>query len=451
MKKKNLALLFLVSILTLGLFTGLLAYAFDLQAKKDAKENATQENLIKEETTVTGIPTDTEGTAEVTPTQGASTEDDAAAGEDETSPEPDATSTADAAADNDFTDNDQGTVSVTPLPDAAANIPYSELPNSGGSDGDTIVLGFAGDVNLDEAYYPVAKYDAEGKDITGCFSQDILEEMNNADIMMINNEFAYSTRGTKEEDKSYTFRANPDRVEILTKMGVDIVSLANNHALDYGPDALEDTFDTLEGAGIEYIGAGNNLDRAKAPVYYKIGDKTIAYVAASRVVFDMSWYAAEDKLGMIGTYDPTLILGSIREAAANSDFVVIFVHWGVERNSYPEDYQRNMAKQYIDAGADAVIGCHPHVMQGMEFYKGKPIVYSLGNYWFNKSTKESGMIKLYLNSDASVKVQLLPAMNQDTFTYLLTDTAEKKNYYDFIQSLSYNVNIDEDGYLTLAE
>jgi len=265
---------------------------------------------------------------------------------------------------------------------------------------------------------------------------------------MLNNEFAYSTRGTEETDKSYTFRAAPGRVGILNEMGVDIVSLANNHALDFGPDALLDTFSTLDNANIAYVGAGENMDRAKAPVYFTVGDKTIAFVAASRVVFAMDWYATDSSPGMIGTYDPTLFLESIREAKENSDFVVVFVHWGVERNNYPENYQKIFAQNYIDAGADAVIGCHPHVMQGLEFYKGKPIAYSLGNFWFNQSRKESGMLKLYLDPDDTLRVQILPVMNQDTKTILLTKESERKTYFDFMEKLSFDVKIDEDGFVT---
>ncbi len=311
-----------------------------------------------------------------------------------------------------------------------------------------IVLGFVGDVNLDEDSNPVKKYDAEGKGIFGVLSKDLVEEMNNADIMMLNNEFAYSTRGIEEEDKSYTFRADPGRVDILKEMGADIVSLANNHALDFGPEALIDTFSTLDTAGIEYVGAGENMARAKSPIYKKIGDKTIAYVAASRVVFAMDWYATDTSPGMVGTYDPAVILEAIKEARENSDYVVIYVHWGVEQKNYPEQYQRTLAKKYIDAGADAVIGCHPHVMQGIEFYQGKPIAYSLGNFWFNKSHRESGMLKLYLDPDGTIRVQLLPVMNSAMTTYLLTDRKKISNYYRFMQKLSFHVVIDEEGFIS---
>ena len=311
-----------------------------------------------------------------------------------------------------------------------------------------IILAFAGDVNFDENSKPVARYDRENKGILGGISQELVDELNQADIIMLNTEFAYSTRGNRIIEKSYTFRAHPDRVDILKEMGVDIVSLANNHALDYGQDALLDTFTTLEEAGIDYVGAGHNMDRAKSPVYYTIGDTKIGYVAASRVVYAMDWYATDDRPGMIGTYDPALFISSIEEAKKNSDFVVAYVHWGVERSHEPVDYQKNMAKKYIDAGADLVIGCHPHVMQGIEFYKGKAIAYSLGNYWFNSSKRESGLIKFYINPDGTTDVQLLPVMNDNTYTYLITDESDRKAYFKFMEDISFDVKFDEDGFVT---
>lgn len=415
MKKKNLFILSVVCLLSFCLFAGLMIYAFELQKRQDSKDgikgNAPDQNQTS--------PIPSEGVDPL--------EEDIEA------------STTPAASDNN--DAGEGSPAPTSTPSDEATNPSTE----------PIILGFAGDVNLDESSYPAKKYDSENKNILGCLSESLLEEMRSADIMMLNNEFTYSTRGTKTPNKSYTFRADPSRVEILKEMGVDIVSLANNHALDYGMDALLDTFDTLDGADIDYVGAGENLDRAKAPIYYTVGDKKIAYVSASHVIFAMDWYASENGPGMVGTYDPTLILESIKEAAENSDFVVIYVHWGKERENYPVEYQRNLAKMYIDAGADVVIGCHPHVMQGLEFYKGKPIAYSLGNYWFNNSTRESGMLKLYLDPDGSVRTQLLPAMQKGTYTYLLTEDAERTSYYDFMKEISFDVNFDKDGFVTATE
>jgi poly-gamma-glutamate synthesis protein (capsule biosynthesis protein) len=190
------------------------------------------------------------------------------------------------------------------------------------------------------------------------------------------------------------------------------------------------------------------MDRAKAPVYYNIGDTKIAYLAASKVIYAMDWYATDTRPGMIGTYDPALFLESIKEAAQNSDFVAVFVHWGVEKSNFPEDYQRSLAHKYIDAGADAVIGCHPHVLQGMEFYKGKPIAYSLGNFWFNAAKVNSGLVKIYIDSDGSLRTQLLPVVAENTYSYILKKEADRKEYFDFMEGLSSNISIDEDGFLT---
>ncbi len=412
MKKRNILLLFVICILAISVITGLLVYAFHLQNIEDLNSQSARKRL---QNTTNEKDADKLTLAPVKPD----------------------VSTAPAKADT-----------KPSLPPAQITVTPTSAPNGQNASSKPIVLGFAGDVNLDEKSYPAAKYDLEKKNIKGCFSGDLLGEMNNADIMMLNNEFAYSTRGVKTPDKSFTFRANPDRVKILQKMGVDIVSLANNHALDYGRDALLDTFDTLKGADISYIGAGDNLTEAKAPVYYTINGKKIAFVAASRVVFSMNWYATDNSPGMVGTYDPALIIESIKEAKANSEFVVMFVHWGIERKNYPTEYQRSLAQQYIDAGADAVVGCHPHVMQGFEYYKGKPIAYSLGNFWFNRATEKSALLKLYLSPDGTVKMQLLPAATKNTFAYLLTKKTEIKNYFDFIRKISFDVAIDENGYIT---
>ncbi len=310
-----------------------------------------------------------------------------------------------------------------------------------------ISIVFAGDINFDENSRPMRKYDQEDKGILGGISQGLIDEMNQADIMMLNNEFAYSLRGTKAPDKSYTFRANPQRVNILHEMGVDIVSLANNHVLDYGEEAFYDTLEALDDAEIDYVGAGLNRDDAKAPIYYTIGNKTIGIVAASRVIPVMEWYATDTRPGVIGTYNPSEFIPSIEEAKENSDFVVAYVHWGQENTHKLLDYQRNMAKQYIDAGVDAVIGCHPHVLQGIEFYKGKPIAYSLGNFWFSSATRETALFKLILNTDDSVDVQIIPAMCKDTYTYMIDEEEEKEKYFDFIQSISFNIEIDDKGFI----
>ncbi|HKL99799.1 MAG TPA: CapA family protein [Mobilitalea sp.] len=437
MKSKNIFVISLLCLLSLVILSGIVIYSFRMQELADSKDIIESPDSPDTKSSANSI--DSTNTTDNTNTPDTNDLPD-------TSNSVDSSNTPDS---NDLPDT-SSSVDSSSTPDAA------DITDSKDSNVDTItqdrndkspiILAFAGDINFDEDSKPVARYDAENNGILGCLSPELIDEMNRADIMMLNNEFAYSLRGTETPNKSYTFRADPKRVDILKEMGVDIVSLANNHTLDFGMDALYDTFTTLENAEIDYVGAGINLDRAKSAVYYTLGDMKIAYLAASRVVFAMDWYANDTRAGMIGTYDPTLLLAEIKEAEKNSDFVVVYVHWGVEKTNYPVDYQRTLARQYIDAGADAVIGCHPHVMQGFEYYNGKPIAYSLGNYWFNNSTRETALMKLYIDSDGSTKVQLVPAMSKGTFTYLLQEKEERDTYFEFMEEISYEVEFDEDGY-----
>lgn len=200
--------------------------------------------------------------------------------------------------------------------------------------------------------------------------QSVIDE---ADIFMANEEFPFSTRGTPAEDKQFTFRADPSLVSIFKELGIDIVTLANNHAMDYGTDALLDTCETLDKAGIARVGAGKNLEEAKAPVILEAKGKKIGFLGASRVIPVGSWNATSTKPGMLTTYDPKILVDEIRKLREQCDYLVVYVHWGIERKETPEDYQRSLGKQYIDAGADVVIGSHPHVLQGVEYYKGKPL------------------------------------------------------------------------------
>lgn len=435
-------MLTLICVLSLVFLCGLLIYAFKIQNKRDLLDS----KISNKEEQVVDNTDDNADHAQKEKDLNSETEEQGSEAKEDTISNTDNSSTEEQT--NSGIDNDSEYAKEeikNPNPEDGKEAELNDLQKK------PILLGFAGDVNFDENSHPVAKYDREKKGILGGLSADLVEEMKAVDIMMLNNEFAYSTRGKKTPNKSYTFRADPSRVNILHEMGVDIVSLANNHALDYGVDALMDTFTTLEEAGIDYVGAGENLARAEAPVYYTIGDKKIAYLASSRVIFAMDWYAKEDSPGMVGTYDPTPLIKAIEKASENSDFVVVYVHWGVEKNNYPENYQKNFARQYIDAGADIVIGCHPHVMQGFEIYKGKPIAYSLGNFWFNSSTRESGFLKVYIDPDGTINAQIVPVMNKDTYTYIITDGKERQSYFKYMEEISFDIKIDEDGFISRKE
>ncbi len=332
------------------------------------------------------------------------------------------------------TEQEAGTKVPGAATEAAEAEPTEEAPPA-----DTTLF-FAGDACF--AYTFEENYLAGG--ITGVVSEELVEEMQEADLAMVNQEFAFSTRGTKAPDKQYTFRVDPKYVSAFTDMGVDIVTLANNHSLDYGTEALEDSFAALDGAGIAYVGAGEDLERASALKVFEVNGKKFGYLAASRVIPVTSWNVENSQPGLFCTYDETLLLAAIREAKTQCDFLTVYVHWGVERTTQLESYQPAMGKDYIEAGADLVIGAHPHCLQGIEFFNGKPVFYSLGNYIFNNTIERTAAVKVTVDAEGNASCQLLPAAASNGKTYLLEED-ERQAVFDYMEGISYGVTIDENG------
>lgn len=236
-----------------------------------------------------------------------------------------------------------------------------------------------------------------------------LNELRTADIAFANLEAPLTTRGVPAE-KVTVIRAHPNLVEDFLDAGVDIVSTANNHMLDFGLDGLADTLATLERAGIKQVGAGPNLEGARATVVLdgpggKVGFLAFAstlpqgyaagplrpgiapiHVTAALV---MELRIAQDQPGMpppIMTFalqvDLQATVEAVKALKARCDFVVVGAHWGVSGQDELVDYQYEVGHALVDAGADMILGHHAHRLHGMEFYRGKPILYSLGNFLF---------------------------------------------------------------------
>ena len=310
---------------------------------------------------------------------------------------------------------------------------------------------FAGDINLDENWGTTKFLDSQPNGIRDCISPELLEHMQNADVMCLNNEFTYSLGGEKMPGKSYTFRANPERVNVLKEMGVDVVKLANNHSFDYGSQSLLDTLDTLDNADIRYFGAGRNLEEAMMPVYMEVDGKIIAFVGASRAEKNiMTPQATENEPGILRCYDTELFVETIKEANKNADFVLAYVHWGTEYSHQLEDVQLTTGKEYLDAGADVIIGAHSDCLQGMEYYGEKPIIYSLGNYWFNGKTLDTMLLKLHFFGDdrnGQLEVKVIPAIQSGYMTTIVSEPGEQERIFSFLEEISINVEIDEEGYV----
>lgn len=332
--------------------------------------------------------------------------------------------------------------------------PVAVMPTEASPKPIDYTLCFAGDISVSDEARTTAYWIEQGRDITKCIDPEMVQYMRNADICFVNNEFQYSTRGTALPGKPYTFRANPENVCVMQDLGVDMVSLANNHVYDFGEDALLDTLDTLENAGIPYVGAGKNLEEASAIHYYELDGFTVAFLSGTRIEWiEETKGATATTPGVFRTVDPELLYLRTKEAAANADYVVVYMHWGIEAVTWLEEYQTETGHMLIECGADAVIGDHPHRLQGIEFYRGKPILYSLGNYWFNGMTMDTMLAQLHLTGTAEnveVQLQLVPAQ-QAACQVLYYDTPEEQDaFYRRMESLSYGfgIQIDKNGYVT---
>lgn len=312
-----------------------------------------------------------------------------------------------------------------------------------------ISLIFGGDVCLDDTYYPMQKYVELGSKIENCISPYLIDRLKGADIASINSEFCFSDRGSPMVGKQWTFRGQTKNVSIYNELGLDIVLLANNHIFDYGEEAFYDTLDTLTDAGIEYVGAGKDIDEASAPVYYIVEGKKIAFVAATRAEkYVLTPEADEQNPGVLRCYEPDAYIEVIKEAKQNADYVVALVHWGTEHSHELETVQPETAYQYIDAGADVIIGSHAHCLQGIEYYEGKPIVYNLGNFWFDGYDIDTGLIELTLNDDDSVTLQFIPATQRGSQTTYVGGEDEGARILQCMRDYSFNITIDSHGYIT---
>jgi poly-gamma-glutamate synthesis protein (capsule biosynthesis protein) len=309
-------------------------------------------------------------------------------------------------------------------------------------------LSFVGDVSLADNWTIMPYYDSRGKKIYGILSEEVVKTMTSSTLMVVNNEFTISKRGTEMAGKQYTFRADPSRLSIYNEMGVDLVTLANNHVYDFGRDAFLDMMDALDDFKMPHIGAGRNSSEAMKPYYFIIGGYKFAFVNATRAEkYILTPEAKEDSPGVFRCYDPTNMQNLISEVRKESDYVIAIIHFGKEGYHELEDEQVRSAKLYVDAGADSVIGHHAHALQGIEIYNDKPIIYNLGDFIFNGLKEETAMFQIKLKEDGSMDYYIIPALQNNCYTDFLKDE-EKQSLINKILSWSINTNIDSDGKIT---
>jgi len=319
-----------------------------------------------------------------------------------------------------------------------------------GASADEVTLLFAGDILFDEQYAVMAHLNLKGEGIPGVISEDLLTLMRSADVFMVNNEFPYSDRGTPQEEKQFTFRAKPETSAYLRDMGVDVVSLANNHVYDYGTDALFDTFSTLQDAQVAYVGAGKDIAEASRAVYFVVNDFKVGILSATQIEkLDRpdTPGATESTPGVFRCWNVEPLLAQIKQVKENCDYLVVHVHWGNENEVELDWAQEEQVVKIAEAGADLIVGDHPHCLQEIGRVRGVPVVYSLGNFWFNSKELDTGLLLVTLDPESKevISMQFVPAQQKGCQTYLLHGS-EKERVLSYMRGLSGTVTIDNDGF-----
>ena len=287
-----------------------------------------------------------------------------------------------------------------PIGETAAVASPSEEPK------EPLVIHGTGDVSLDPGYIPAFRSNGYGwawSGLDGLFRRD--------DLTVINHECP-STDIVAPIAKTFVFRCDPDALDEAVDAGVDVANLANNHGFDQGPEALLDSVRNLRRAGIVPVGAGASQEEADAPAYVDVGDWRIGIVGVGEVIDPPEQVAVGDEIGTAVGHDFARALRAIREAEGNADLVIVVIHWGVELDTQPRDYQVEDARRMIDAGADVIFGHHAHRLQPMGTYKGRPIFYGLGNFvWpsFSAEGSTTAVARVLVRPNGNIVGRLLPA------------------------------------------
>jgi hypothetical protein len=264
-----------------------------------------------------------------------------------------------------------------------------------------------GDVNLDPSYIPNLAANGYGyawSGLDGLFQED--------DLTVVNLECAISTRGTPYP-KEFTFRGPPESLPPMAEAGVEVANLGNNHAYDFGPQALVDSVRHLRQAGIAPVGAGRTQDQALRAAYFDLSGWRVGVVGLDQVVDPYpESIATQDKPGTAAGHDTGLMLRAIRQAEGRADIVVVTIHWGVELDTAPRAEQVELGHRFVEAGADVIFGHHAHRLQPMDVYHGRPIFWGLGNFvWPNFSAEGSvtAVAEVIVRKNGALTGRLLPA------------------------------------------
>lgn len=311
-----------------------------------------------------------------------------------------------------------------------------------------VTIDFTGDINLADDWYTMEAVRNRENGIYDCLSKGVINELQGADLSVVNNEFVFSDRGTPLSGKTYTFRANSANIGYLDAFGADLANLANNHAYDFAEEGLFDTISILNHHGIDTMGAGANLSEASVIHYYIANGKKIAIVSATEIERYSNYTKAADETtpGVFKCLDSEYFCKIITKAKENSDYVIANIHWGTEGKYQYSNREYMLADKVVDAGADMIIGGHPHRMQGLEYVDDVPCLFSMGNFWFSTGTLYTTIAQVQIDTNGQLALRLIPCIQQNLTTSII-DGEGQKAFYQFVADYSKDVVIDSEGFV----
>ena len=276
------------------------------------------------------------------------------------------------------------TESVSPTPEVEPSEP--------------ITIAFAGDIHFEGPL-------RERLDDPATALAPFTETLAAADLAVVNLETSVGEGGAPEPGKRFTFQAPPSAFDALTAAGVDVATMANNHALDYGREALSSTFAAMRRTDLKVVGIGRDVDEAFRPAVVAVRGATVAVLGATQATLDPTadptghWAATPTRPGTADAVDPTRLLRSVEAATQSASVVVVYLHWGIQGDACPSAEQRELAVDLLRRGADVVVGSHAHVVQSAEQVGAAYLAYGLGNYaWYQPS--DTGVLTLTVQPPA---------------------------------------------------
>jgi poly-gamma-glutamate synthesis protein (capsule biosynthesis protein) len=273
----------------------------------------------------------------------------------------------------------------------------------------SVTLAFAGDVHFTGR---TARLLSDPATAFGPISA----ELGAADFAALNLETSVTSRGAPQP-KTYHFRTTPTAFTALRDAGVDLVTMANNHVLDYGPVGLADTLAAARAARFPYVGIGTDAAAAWAPYVTTVKGTRIAVIGVSQVAeLASSWVATATRPGEANSVDLGRTLAAVRAAKRLAPTVIVFMHWGTEGQACPDPNQLSLARQLAAAGASIIIGAHAHMLQGSGWLGHTFVAYGMGNFlwWENSYSTATGILELTIHPHAPLTARFIPAVVSGT-------------------------------------